>query len=200
MCLAAFQACWWCLSFALQTVSCLSTLLFFKPVDDTCLWLFREWVAAVAFCVSSLLMMPVLGSPGSVWLQCLSVFHVCWWYLSSTHQGVSGCSSLCFKLTDYACPWLSSLWVAVVSCCVSCSLMMLTPGSSDSEWLSHLATLWACWSFIWFFRMWVAGCPVAFYACWCDLLASELIPGLIVCMFVLSFQTCWHVHLWFSSL
>lgn len=50
---------------ALQRVSskCLTKL---KPVDDTCSWLFREWVADMPCYASSLLTTPVLGSSGWV--------------------------------------------------------------------------------------------------------------------------------------
>ena len=74
---------------AYQPVSSRCALLCFKAADDACPLLSRMWVAAVPYCVSGLLMMPVLCSPESEWLLCLAVFQACWWCLSSTLQFVS---------------------------------------------------------------------------------------------------------------
>ena len=72
--LAMPQAYWWYLFLALQFVCGSSALLYFKPTNDACPWFFRKWVAAVPYCVSSLLMIPVIGSPVCEWLQQLVVF------------------------------------------------------------------------------------------------------------------------------
>ena len=37
-------------------------LLYFKPADSACPWLSKKWMAAVAYCVSSLLIMRVIHS------------------------------------------------------------------------------------------------------------------------------------------
>ena len=123
LCLAVFQACWWC-----------------------CPLLSRKWVAAVPCCVSSLLMMPVLCLPGCEWLLCLVVFQACWWCLSSVLQNVSGSSALlCSKPADDACPLLSSLWVATVPFCVFSLLKMPLLCSPGSKLLLCLAAFHACW-------------------------------------------------------
>ena len=73
---AMFKKYWWCLSLALQNVSGYSGLLCFNHTDDACAGLPSWWVAAMAFCVLSVLMMSVLDSPGCEWPQWLAVFHV----------------------------------------------------------------------------------------------------------------------------
>ena len=90
LCLAVCQACWWSLSSALQSVSSCCALLCFKPADEAC-FLLRMWMAAVPYCVSNLLMKPVLCSPECEWLLCLSVFQACLCCWHSTLQWVSGC-------------------------------------------------------------------------------------------------------------
>ena len=156
---AVFQACWQCLSLALQLVSGCCGLLCFKPADNACAWLFSLWVAAVGCCISSLLTMPVLGSPGSEWLLWVAVFHACWQCLSLALQSVSGyCGLLCFKPADNACPWLSSMWVAAVGCCVSSLLTMPVLGSPASEWLLWVAVFQACWQCLSLALQLVSGC------------------------------------------
>ena len=81
------------------------------------------WVAVVPCCISGLLTMPVLGSPGCEWLWCLAMFLACW----------------------QCCPWLFREWVAVVPCCFSSLLTMPILGSSGSEWLWCLVVFLACW-------------------------------------------------------
>ena len=111
--LAVFLAFWQHLFLALQSVSIYGGLLFFLSVDNTCLWLFRKWVAVVDCCVSSLLTMPVLGSSEGVWLWWFTVFSACWQCMSLALQKVSGCCALLlFWSADNACPWLSRKWVA----------------------------------------------------------------------------------------
>ena len=139
---------WSCWCPKCQFVSGYCALLCLKPADDACPMLSSMWVAAVPCCVSSLLMIPVLCSPGCEWLLCIccvssllmmpvlcspvcewllyfAVSQACQWYLSSALQFVSGCCALlCLKSANDACPLLSSLWVAAVPCCVSSLLMM----------------------------------------------------------------------------
>ena len=94
-------------------VSGCCALVCFKPADDAWPWLSSMWVAAVPWCVSSLLTMSVLGSPVCEWLLCHDVFQACWQWLSLALQDVSGCCALvCFKPADDAYPWLFSWWVA----------------------------------------------------------------------------------------
>lgn len=81
LCLAAFSAVWWCLSFPFQLVSdyhcfCISSILMvpvlpsqlvgghcallcFKPDNNAYSLLFRQWVTSMPYCVSSLLLMPL---------------------------------------------------------------------------------------------------------------------------------------------
>lgn len=128
LCLAVSQACSWCLSSALQKVSDCCALLCLKSAHYTCIWLFRRWVAAVHWCISSLLKMPVLGSLECEWLWCLCVLEACWWCLSLVLQYVSGCNTLL---------------------CVLSLLMISVLGSPESEWLQCLVCFrpfWQCLS------------------------------------------------------
>ena len=168
LCLTVFETCWGGLHSTFQSVSSCCGLLCFKPADNGCPWLSSLWVAAVAGCVSSLLTMAVLGSPGSEWLLWFAVCQVCWQWLSLALQLVSGCCGLlCSKPADNGCPWLSSLWVAAVACCVSSMLTMPVLGSLVCGLLWCLAVLQTCW---WclsgIFRMWVAAYPFIFCSCW----------------------------------
>ena len=139
-CLAVFQAYWWSLSLAIQYVSACSALLGVKPTNDACSWLSSLWVPAMPCNVSSLLMMPVIGSLVCECLQYLAVWQAYWWYLSLALQEVSGCSALLFfKPTDGTCPWVSRLWVTAVPCRVLSLLKMPVLGSSESERLQCLA-------------------------------------------------------------
>ena len=145
-CLSVFQACWQCLFLALQPVSDSCALLYFKPADNSCPWLSSKWVAAVPWCVSSLMTMPVLGSPACEQQLCLGVFQACWQYLSLVLQLVSGsCALLCLKLINNACPWLFRKWVAAVHCYLSSSLTMHVLGSPACEWLVCLPVFQALW-------------------------------------------------------
>ena len=49
-----FQVCSWHLFLAFSGSECSYSLLYFKPADDSSLWLSREWVMAVIHCVSIL--------------------------------------------------------------------------------------------------------------------------------------------------
>ena len=145
-CLATILACWSCLSLALQAVSGCGALLQFQPANHACPWLSRLWVTVVPCYNSSLLIMPVLGSPVGEWLWCLATILACWSCLSLVFQDVSGHDALLqFYLADHACPWLSRKWVAVVPCCNSGLLIMLALGSSVCEWLWCSAATVACW-------------------------------------------------------
>ena len=117
---------------------------------------------------SSLLIIPVLGTPACEWLWCLSVILSCWSWLSLALQEVSACCALLqFQPADHDCPWHSSLWVAVVPCCnpslliitVLCSpvcewlwclahnsRLLIMPYCSVCEWLWCFAAILACWS------------------------------------------------------
>ena len=152
-----------------QFVSCCSALLCFNPTDNACFCLSSLWVVAVPCSVSNLLMMPVLGSPESKWLQWLAVpqaywwclflvlqavrgcstllcFKLIWWYLFFALQGVSGCSTLlCFKPINDTCSWLSRKWEAAVLCCFSSLLMIHILDTSGCEWLHCLAMFHAYW-------------------------------------------------------
>ena len=106
----------------------------------------RMWVAVVPCHNSSLLIIPVLGSPESEWLWCLAAILAFWSCLSLALQNVSSCGALLqFWPADHSCPWLSSGWVAVVSCYNSSLLTISVLGSLESE-LWCLATILACWS------------------------------------------------------
>ena len=119
-CLAAILACCWCLSLDLQWVSGCGALLQFWPADGAYPWLSRKWVAMAPYCNSSLLMMLVLGFPGSEWLWCLAAILPCWWCLRK--------------------------WVTIVACCNSSLLMFPILGFPVGEWLWCLAAILACWS------------------------------------------------------
>ena len=135
-CLAAILACWSC-----------------HP------WLCRMWVAVVPYCNSGLLIMPLLGSSACEWLWCLAAILTYWSYLFLALQFVSGCDALLqFYPIDHACPWLSSLWVAMVHCCNYSLLIMPILGSIGCEWLWFLAAILACWSCLSLALQPVSGC------------------------------------------
>lgn len=74
--LAAFQTRWWCLLLAFQEVSGCYASQCFNPADDTYPCLSSLWVTTVPYCMSSLVIKPVLVSPASEWLLYLAVFQV----------------------------------------------------------------------------------------------------------------------------
>ena len=119
--------CWQYLFLAFQSVSGCCALLCFQPVNNACLWFFREWVTVVSFCVinllilvfdslvcewlwclsyfCSLLTMPVLDFLVCEWLWWLSLFLAYWQCLSLALQPVSGCSALLYLwCANNACP------------------------------------------------------------------------------------------------
>ena len=154
-------ACWWYMSWTLQTVSGYGALLQFWPADYTCYWLSSLWVAVVPFPNYSLLMMPVFDSPDSEQIWCLAVILACWWCLSLALQDVSGCDALLqFWLANNACHWLFRWSVAVVSCCNSSLLMMPVLGSSGCEWIWCLAAFLVCWWCLSLTLQDVSGCGV----------------------------------------
>ena len=121
--LVVYQVCWQCLFLALQSVSCSHSLLDFKPTNNTCLWLSREWVTDVSDYISRLLTVLILCSSESEWLPCF----------------------LCFQLTDDTYPWPFSLWVLVEPYCTLKLVTMPVLGFPESEWLLSLAVVFqAC--------------------------------------------------------
>ena len=142
-----FQSHWWCLSLALQFVSGHCSLLHLGPVDDAFPQIFREWVTAMGYCVSSLLIMSILETPGS---ECHSFFvFQAFWSLFLTLQFVSACHALLhFKSVD-TCYWLNSKWVITVPHWISsycwysviqwvsgwCVLLHFQPADNPCYWL-----------------------------------------------------------------
>ena len=143
---SAFQAYSKCLFLALQEVSGCCGSLHSKPSDDAFPWLSSLWVSVMAHFISSPVTIPVLNSSGSeslsglAWFQAvqclfLAVQEVSGWLLNLLH----------FKLTDDACHWLPRMWVATMTCCHSCLLIMPVFGSSVCEWPLWLAAFQAYW-------------------------------------------------------
>ena len=179
-CLAVFQAYWWCLYLALQEVSGCSALLCLNTTDDACLWLSSMWVAAVTCCISNLLMIPVLGSPGSEWLQCLAVFQAYWWCLFLALQRVSGCSALlCFEPIDDTYPWLFRKWVAAVPYCALCLLIMPILPSIVCEWLWCLVVFQAYWCCLSLALQRVSSCSASLLQSywWCSSSTLQRVSG-----------------------
>ena len=202
LCSPIFQACWWCLSLALQKVSGYHALMHFKPVDfdsSECEWLlclavFQAWwwclclaLQRVSDCCA-LHLKP--DDDACLWLSSMWVivltcffFHAWWWCLSLTLQNVSGCCVLlCIMPVDDACPWLFSMWVTTASCCVSCLLMIPVLGSLECEWLL---------------------CPTAFQACWWCL--SSTLQPVSGCWILLSLVLAdnvwpWLFRLWVAAM
>ena len=131
---------WWHMAFAVQDVSGCYVSLHFETADDTFLWLFRQWVAALPCYILSQLTMPVPGSAVSEWRLCLIVLWV-YWCLFMTLQPVSSCHALphlnllitpvlyssesqwlntfpSFKFADDTCPLLFRKWVTAISLCL----------------------------------------------------------------------------------
>ena len=122
------------------------------PANNSCAWLFRGWVTAVPYCISSLLMMHVLwisrewvvamshsilslltklvlGSPEGWWLLWPVVLQACWHWPSLATQKVTGCLALlCFEPANDSCFLFSSLWVAAILCCIPNLLTTLVLG------------------------------------------------------------------------
>ena len=162
---------WLCWCSTCQFVSVCFALPFFKPADDACPLLSREWVAAVHCCVSSLLIMPVLCSPVCEWLLCLTESHACSWCLS------------------YALQLLSD----AVPCCVSSLLMLPVLCSPGCEWLLCLAVFQACWWCLSSALQLVSGCCALLRFKPADdaypLLFRKWVAAVSCC--VSSLQACW---------
>ena len=144
LCLTIFHTCSWCLFLTLQFVSGYFALQYFMPAHDAYSWLSRMWVATLPCNILCLLMMHVLGSPGSEWLLCLTIFSCLLMMLVLDSQNVSGYFALQYFMPAHdACTWLSRMWVATLPCNISCLLMMLVLGSPGSECLAIFhAWLW----------------------------------------------------------
>ena len=167
LCLAVFQDWWQCLSLALQSVSGSCVLLCFKPGDNFCPWLSRKWVAVVPCCVSSLVTMPVLGSPACEWLLWLA-----------------------FKPANYDCPWLSRKWVAAMCCYLLSSLVMHVLGSSVGKWLLCLGVFQVQWQWLfWFFSWWVAAVSCCVSSMVTMLVLGSPVGEWLLCIVV--FQAWW---------
>ena len=82
-----------------QDVSGCCGLMCFKPADNGCSWFLSGCVAAVAWCVSSLLTTPVLGSPESEWLLWLGASSL----LTMAVLGVPACECLLWFGVFQAC-------------------------------------------------------------------------------------------------
>ena len=194
--LAVSQACWQCLSLALQYVSGCYFSLCLKPADNACPWLSRGWVAVIPCCISSLLKMPVLDSLESEWLPSLSMFQACWQCLSLSLQDVSGCHlSQCFKPADDIYSLLSRKWVAAMPCWDSSMLMEPLLGSPASEWLLCITAVKTtddpCLWNLQIVNGWLPCCVL--YLLMKSVLGSSLITlihGLPACMYMLSLQAC----------
>ena len=159
-----------------------ANLLCFKPLNGICSLFFRKWVAAVPFCTSSLLMMPVVGSLECEWVLHLVASQVCWEHLSLALSLWVLCLTYCIaKLLTISgfhflgCEWplcpavfqafqawylfcFLSKWVATI-CCI---LSMLI-GSSVCEWLPCLAMFFK--PTFWPSRVWLDHILLHFLAC-----------------------------------
>jgi hypothetical protein len=115
-------------------VSCFGASLKFQPADHAFPWLSSEYVAVVACCNSSLLIMPVLDSPGSEWLWCLSAIIACWLCLSLALQMVSAMP--CCNFSPLLMTVLNSLvgewwWCFGAISAYSCCLLLALQNVSD---------------------------------------------------------------------
>ena len=109
-----------------------------KPADYAYYWFSSMWVIAVPYSVTNLLTMLVYGSLECEWLLCLVVFQACWQCLSLALQRVSVFYTMqYFKPTNYACPWLSSMWVAAVPFPILNPLIMPVLDTLGCEWLHY---------------------------------------------------------------
>ena len=142
LCLTIFHTCSWCLFLTLQFVSGYFALQYFMPAHDAYSWLSRMWVATLPCNILCLLMMHVLGSPGSEWLLCLTIFSCLLMMLVLDSQNVSGYFALQYFMPAHdACSWLSRKWVP---CHISCLIMMPLLGSPGCEWLLCFTMFYAC--------------------------------------------------------
>ena len=173
---AIFHACSWCLFLALQPVSSYFALQYFMPAHDACTWLSRMWVATLPCIISCLLMMLVLGSPGS---ECLAIFHAWLWCLYLALQVVSGYfASPCFMPAHDTCSWLSRMSVIAVPCHVLCLLMMFLTFQEVSDCCTLPYFMPAHHACSWLSRLWVAIClPIVYTCLWCLFLALQFVSG-----------------------
>ena len=165
-------------------------LLYFHLADDACPWLTSLWVAILSCPVSTVLIVPVLGSLVCEWLPC----HACISTLLITPvlNSLVGEWLPCLTISSWlmllvfgyhslwvakvhcyissllhACPWSSSLWVTAIAHLVSSLLTMSVLDSSDSEWSLWLAAFQACWWHLsWLFSLWVLLWLALFQAFW----------------------------------
>ena len=149
-CLVGFLAYWQWLFLALQDVSscgpCGASLCF-EPANNAYFWLSSMWVVVVSCYLSSLLTMPVLGSPASEWLWCFSMLITCWQCLFLALQLVSGvavvlhCVFSLLKMDILAfseCEFYGALLYLSL-------LTMPVLGSPACKWLWCLSIFLACW-------------------------------------------------------
>ena len=134
-------------------------LAVFQPANNACPFLFRRWVAAMPYSVSTLLTMLIFGSLGSEWMLCLAMFQACWQCLSLALQFVCGCCNLrCFNPANNVCSWFPSMWVAAMPC--SASALLTMPFFLALQDVSGCCDL-QCFNtpknaYPWLFREWVA--------------------------------------------
>ena len=159
-----------------QNVSGYFALQDFMPAHDACTWLSRMWVATLPCIISCLLMMLVLGSPGS---ECLAIFHAWLWCLYLALQVVSGYfASPCFMPAHDTCSWLSRMSVIAVPCHVLCLLMMFLTFQEVSDCCTLPYFMPAHHACSWLSRLWVAIClPIVYTCLWCLFLALQFVSG-----------------------
>ena len=154
---------------------CFVWLAVFKPADDACSWFSRKWVLCLT-AFSCPLKITLLGPPVGEWLLCLAASQAYWQCLSWTHQRASSyCALLYFKPANNFCHWLSSLWVAAISCYLSSLLLIFVLGTLESESSASPLFKTADDSSLWVSRMWVAVVP------YCILSADNVCFWLSVC-------------------
>ena len=174
-------------------------LLSFKPAENDCPWLSSQWVTGLALFSSLLkwLSLPLQWVSGWACFVFKPAENGCPW--------LSGCEWLsllffffCFQAKN-GCPWLSSLWVtgfALFSSLLLTSFLAPPVGKwlTTSQYFKPANKLLP-----WLFRMWVASYLVNFILSTNAHLSLTLhcsyFPGLLECMFMLSFEACWYDHL-----
>lgn len=176
----------------------------------------RQWVVAISCYVLSLLTVPVLTSSVCEWLLCPCVFQGHWWCLLLAFQKVSSCYVLlCFKPSDNKHLWFFSQWVAFMPQWVSNHTISVL-GFSGCEWLPCLAIFQTCWQYLSSTLQLVSGYHFSLFRSltmpiwslqevgdslllcvwWLPIipvlgsLLIILIPGLLACECILSFQAC----------
>ena len=122
-----FKLLWWHLLSTLQCVSGCCTLLSFRPAKDAFSWLCSLWVDAMLCYISTLLMTPLVGSPGCEWWLYLVEIQTCWQLLSllfSWWATAVPCHISALLTTFISLPL--RLWVSFMPSCVANLLICLS--------------------------------------------------------------------------